>query len=228
MPVEPSGALSDRLEQRLSELTATAAEELADWELSSMRDPRNWTRPVAAVLIGGAAAGGRRRGRARSSWCAHANSTASRALPASGPWSGASAAWPGTSRSASAARNALSGLRRRHRGRGGDRRCGEARSETPDPDQQVQEVVLGVHRDDAEQVAAVAGDEAPYGDRHIHGAEPDRVSPRVCVGAGHGQADQAGRDVNDVVPAVHVEDPQHAVDLAGIAEVGRVEEPDDA
>jgi hypothetical protein len=57
MPVEPSGALSDRLEQRLSELTATAAEELADWELSSMRDPRNWTRPVAAVLIGGAAAG---------------------------------------------------------------------------------------------------------------------------------------------------------------------------
>ena len=57
VPIEPSGALTDRLEERLSELTAVAAEELADWELSSMRDPRNWGRPVAAVVIGGAAAG---------------------------------------------------------------------------------------------------------------------------------------------------------------------------
>jgi hypothetical protein len=57
VPVEPSGALTDRLEQRLAEVTATAAEELADWELSSMRDPRNWARPAAAVVIGGAAAG---------------------------------------------------------------------------------------------------------------------------------------------------------------------------
>jgi len=57
VPVEPSGALGDRLEERLSELTASAAEELADWELSAMRDPRNWVRPVAAVVIGGAAAG---------------------------------------------------------------------------------------------------------------------------------------------------------------------------
>src|SRR5215216_2222938 len=57
VPIEPSGALTDRLEERLSELTSIAAEELADWELSSMRDPRNWARPVAAVVIGGAAAG---------------------------------------------------------------------------------------------------------------------------------------------------------------------------
>ena len=57
VPIEPSGALTDRLEERLSELTSIAAEELADWELSSMRDPRNWGRPVAAVLIGSAAAG---------------------------------------------------------------------------------------------------------------------------------------------------------------------------
>src|SRR5436305_13367166 len=56
VPIEPSGALTDRLEQRLSELTATAADELADWELSSIRDPRNWERPVAAVVIGGTAA----------------------------------------------------------------------------------------------------------------------------------------------------------------------------
>jgi hypothetical protein len=57
VPVEPSEALGDRLERRLSELTDAAVEELADWELSAMRDPRNWVRPVAAVVIGSAAAG---------------------------------------------------------------------------------------------------------------------------------------------------------------------------
>ena len=57
VPVEPSEALSDRLERGLSELTDAAVEELADWELSAMRDPRNWGRPVAAVVVGGTAAG---------------------------------------------------------------------------------------------------------------------------------------------------------------------------
>jgi len=57
VPVEPSGAMTDRLEQRLSDLTGAAAEELADWELSSMRDPRNWYRPAAAIVVGGTAAG---------------------------------------------------------------------------------------------------------------------------------------------------------------------------
>jgi hypothetical protein len=57
VPVEPSEALSDRLERGLSEITDMAADELADWELSTMRDPRNWARPAAAVLVGGAAAG---------------------------------------------------------------------------------------------------------------------------------------------------------------------------
>ena len=57
VPVEPPGAMSDRLEQRLSQLTGAAAEELADWELSSMRDPRNWYRPAAAIVVGGTAAG---------------------------------------------------------------------------------------------------------------------------------------------------------------------------
>jgi hypothetical protein len=56
-PVEPSEALSDRLERGLSELTDAAVGELADWELSAMRDPRNWGRPVAAILVGGTAAG---------------------------------------------------------------------------------------------------------------------------------------------------------------------------
>lgn len=56
-PVEPAEGLSDRLERGLSELTDAAAEELADWELSAMRDPRNWGRPAAAALVGGTAAG---------------------------------------------------------------------------------------------------------------------------------------------------------------------------
>ena len=55
-PVEPSASLSERLDFRLTELTNTAFDELAGWELDAMRDPRNWARPAAAVLIGGAAA----------------------------------------------------------------------------------------------------------------------------------------------------------------------------
>ena len=57
-PVEPSATLSERLDIRLTELTAVAFDELADWELAAMRDPRNWGRSAAAVLIGGAAATG--------------------------------------------------------------------------------------------------------------------------------------------------------------------------
>jgi hypothetical protein len=56
-PVDPPEALSDRLERGLSELTDAAADELADWELSAMRDPRNWGRPVAAVVVGTIAGG---------------------------------------------------------------------------------------------------------------------------------------------------------------------------
>ena len=57
-PVEPPEALSDRLDRGLSELTEAAAEELADWELSAMRDPRNWVPTVTAIVVGSAAAGG--------------------------------------------------------------------------------------------------------------------------------------------------------------------------
>jgi hypothetical protein len=57
VPVEPSEALGDRLVRGLSELTDAAAGELADWEISAMRDPRNWVRPAAAAVIGGTAAG---------------------------------------------------------------------------------------------------------------------------------------------------------------------------
>src|SRR5215470_7775230 len=54
-PVEPPARLSEHLEQTLAELTDLAAEELDSWELSSMRDPRNWVRPVVAVGIGATA-----------------------------------------------------------------------------------------------------------------------------------------------------------------------------
>ena len=57
VPVEPPGGLTDRFEETLQELTDAAADELADWELGAMRDPRNWARPVAAALVGGAAGG---------------------------------------------------------------------------------------------------------------------------------------------------------------------------
>ncbi len=56
-PVEPPSNLGERLESRLTEIADAAAEELADWELSAMRDPRNWGRPAAAAVAGAAAGG---------------------------------------------------------------------------------------------------------------------------------------------------------------------------
>ena len=59
VPVDPPKELEARLEHTLGSLVDIAAEELDAIELSSMRDPRNWTRlarPVAAVGIGSAAA----------------------------------------------------------------------------------------------------------------------------------------------------------------------------
>jgi hypothetical protein len=57
-PVDPPESLATRLESTLQELTDLAADELDSWELSAMRDPRNWVRPVAAVAIGTAAGAG--------------------------------------------------------------------------------------------------------------------------------------------------------------------------
>src|SRR6266436_2312766 len=51
-PVEPPEDLAARLEATLHSLTTLAAEELESWELSAMRDPRNWARPAAALLVG--------------------------------------------------------------------------------------------------------------------------------------------------------------------------------
>jgi hypothetical protein len=57
-PIEPPAELEARLEGTLGSLVDMAAEELEAWELSAMRDPRNWVRPVAAAAIGSGAAVG--------------------------------------------------------------------------------------------------------------------------------------------------------------------------
>jgi hypothetical protein len=57
-PVEPPDDLAHRMEMTLWSLTELAVDELESWELSSMRDPRNWVRPVAAIAIGTAAGAG--------------------------------------------------------------------------------------------------------------------------------------------------------------------------
>lgn len=51
-PVEPPEDLVMRLEGTLTNLTEIAVEELEAWELSAMRDPRNWVRPAAALVVG--------------------------------------------------------------------------------------------------------------------------------------------------------------------------------
>jgi hypothetical protein len=51
-PVEPPADLVARLEQTLVSLTELAQEELDSWELSAMRNPRNWARPAAAAVVG--------------------------------------------------------------------------------------------------------------------------------------------------------------------------------
>jgi hypothetical protein len=79
-PIEPPENLPGRVEETLSAVTEAAAEELSAWaeelsesELRSLRDPRNWVRPAAAIAAGGIAAGGlvlvelRRRGGKRPS-----------------------------------------------------------------------------------------------------------------------------------------------------------------
>jgi hypothetical protein len=63
-PIEPPEDLASRVETTLSAITEQAAAELSSWaeelsesELESLRDPRNWVRPVAAVAAGTVAGG---------------------------------------------------------------------------------------------------------------------------------------------------------------------------
>jgi hypothetical protein len=61
VPVDPPQELELRLEETLGTLVELAADELEAWELSSIRDPRNWARlarPVAALAVGSTAAVG--------------------------------------------------------------------------------------------------------------------------------------------------------------------------
>jgi hypothetical protein len=54
-PVDPPSRFGEELERRLAEVQAAALEELSEWELAAMRNPRNWVRPAAAVAVGTAA-----------------------------------------------------------------------------------------------------------------------------------------------------------------------------
>jgi len=63
-PVEPPQRMSDRLHDTFSAITDAAASDLSEWaeeltesELESLRDPRNWIRPVTALAAGGVATG---------------------------------------------------------------------------------------------------------------------------------------------------------------------------
>jgi hypothetical protein len=51
-PIDPPADLVARLELTLINLTELAQDELDAWELSAMRDPRNWVRPAAAAVVG--------------------------------------------------------------------------------------------------------------------------------------------------------------------------------
>lgn len=56
-PVDPPAQMYEQFEARLTEISFSAAEEISDWELAAMSDPRNWVRPAVALAAGGAAAG---------------------------------------------------------------------------------------------------------------------------------------------------------------------------
>jgi len=63
-PIEPPESLTSRVEATLTTIAEQAAAELLSWaddlsegELQALRDPRNWVRPMAAVAVGGVAAG---------------------------------------------------------------------------------------------------------------------------------------------------------------------------
>ena len=54
-PIEPPADLAAKMEATLVSLTELAQDELESWELSAMRDPRNWVRPAAAAVVGASA-----------------------------------------------------------------------------------------------------------------------------------------------------------------------------
>jgi|SRR5687767_3991404 hypothetical protein len=61
-PIEPPVHLQRHLEETLDSIVELAADELEAWELSAIKDPRNWPRaaigPATAVVVGSGAAVG--------------------------------------------------------------------------------------------------------------------------------------------------------------------------
>src|SRR5215212_300368 len=101
----------------------------------------------------------------------------------------------------------------------GLRVAGRVGAEPEHAEDQVEDVVLGVDRDEAEDRLVVADDEAPDRDDDVDGAEGEGVGPRGACSGGEGeQAEGAAGDVDEVVPGVDVEDAEHRVDVARAAE----------
>lgn len=57
VPIDPPGSMTERLDRRLTALTDAAADELADFDPSALRDPRRWARLAAAGVVAGGAGG---------------------------------------------------------------------------------------------------------------------------------------------------------------------------
>ncbi len=114
--------------------------------------------------------------------------------------------------------------------RDGCLRCRRAGGEPGQAQDQVQEVVLGVDRNHVEERAEAVLDleKPPDRDQDVREPDDEGVGPRRV--AGSRQTHQAGRDVNEVVPAVDVEHPEHRVGAQVVArsEAGLVEEADDS
>ena len=162
VPVDPPEALSDRLERGLSELTEAAADELADWELSAMRDPRNWGRPAAAVVVGTLAGGALVLVRARQQH---------RKRQVRG-WQRSSAA---CATSAPRSRSACAASRRARRGLAGV----EIPAPTPATPSSRWRTLSSVFTGTRPiTIAAVPGDEAEQGDHDVHATEDERIRAR--------------------------------------------------
>jgi hypothetical protein len=58
-PIDPPTDLAERLESKLERMTGAAVDELEQWELEAIADPRNWGRLAYAggVVVAGAGAG---------------------------------------------------------------------------------------------------------------------------------------------------------------------------
>ena len=199
-PIEPPEDLAGRVESTLTAITEQAAAQLSSWaeelsegELQALRDPRNWVRPVAAVAVGTVAGGalvlvGMRSRRRPTGLRATAENVlrqvqinALGSLGASGERSavrcGGLACRAGIAVStgdfvASAGHATSRWMSPRQSFCGS---CGEA----GEAEDQVQDVVLGVHGDDAQDLLAAADDESPDRDHEIErGRVPARTPAR--------------------------------------------------